>query len=157
MSHRLRVPTTLHRTVFSLLSSHQSTFGLPVTPAQLSTWVGLSRSSSSHRDSRFSIRTFERWNVWPFRSSRLQIIPPIQPRWPITRKTGAAPASGATGSATTFPWHCFFPVKGFVKMGWALSARFIESLFQWFACFVYQSIVILMPSPNCTVGFHPRR
>lgn len=43
-SVRFRDPITLERMVVSLLSSHQSTLGLPVQPAALSTCVGLSSS-----------------------------------------------------------------------------------------------------------------
>ena len=56
-SARVSVPKTFVRMVSSLLLSHQSTLGLPVTPAALITWVGRTESSSR------STASLKRWAV----------------------------------------------------------------------------------------------
>src|SRR4051812_21597112 len=85
-SARLRVPTTLERIVASLLSSHQSTLGRPVQPAQLRTCVGRTSSSWASTASRFSMRTVVEYTSLPWASSSLLRWLATQPSPPQIRK-----------------------------------------------------------------------
>lgn len=78
-SARFRVPITLLRMVASLLSSHQSTLGRPVQPAQFRTCVGLTRLSSASTSPRPSMRTVVASTILPLRCRSSYRCPAIQP------------------------------------------------------------------------------
>lgn len=84
-SARLRQPITLARIVSIWCVSHQSTFGLPVTPAALSTCVGLTRrmSASMPRRSSRRARPYSKAILCSLRYSPSR--PPIHPLLPYSR------------------------------------------------------------------------
>lgn len=109
------MPMTFERSVVSLLSSHQSTLGLPVEPAALRTWVGLISSRSLHSSapsvgcgacrryygqthfttsSRFSMRTVVETTSLPCSSSRLN-------RWPATHPSPGNRGQTSAGETVT--------------------------------------------------------
>mmetsp|Transcript_35567 Transcript_35567/g.49379 ORF Transcript_35567/g.49379 Transcript_35567/m.49379 type:complete len:206 (-) Transcript_35567:1823-2440(-) len=99
-SQRMRVPTTLVRIVSRGCVSHQSTLGRPVTPAALSTWLGLNRSNSASTADLFCRRQLAYSQMAPSSLSSCPNRPPIQPVRPNTRNLGF-PSAGTTAGATT--------------------------------------------------------
>ena len=90
-SKRPRVPITFTRITSSLWSSHQSTLGRPVNPAQFKTWVGLKASISAATCSTFSRRLSAAFARIPFSCSIIRTFCPIQPVFPPnTRYEGDA-------------------------------------------------------------------
>ncbi|KAI7165353.1 hypothetical protein KC349_g180 [Hortaea werneckii] len=78
-SARISVPITFARIVSSLWSSHQSTLGRPVLPAQLMTCVGQISSRTLWTSIWFSMRTPVVWTSLPWEIRSFSRCPPTQP------------------------------------------------------------------------------